>query len=204
MDTRTYFIVSVAIVAILTGAWLTWRVLTPPPELATATLLPAAPEVAEFELVDQDDEPFTRADFEEHWNLVFFGFTNCPDICPLTLQTLHTARKQMVDEGQDVLPRIVLVSVDPERDTPARMAQYVQHFGDETIGLTGDEEGLRRLTESIGIFFEKSGDEGDEYTVDHSAVVVVIDPQARFRALFRAPHEAEAFVHDMPILVGAN
>jgi protein SCO1/2 len=205
MDSRKYFIATVAIIAIVTGTWLTSRVLSPPPLPQTATLLPAATDLAEFSLLDQDGAVFTRSSFEGRWNLVFFGFTHCPDVCPLTLQVLAKARQQMIDEGRDELPRIVLVSVDPERDTPEAIGQYVAYFGDDMIGVTGELSELRKLTDGLGIFFEKSGFdsdiEGDNYSVDHSAVVIVVDPDGRFHSLFGAPHKAENFANDLPIIM---
>jgi protein SCO1/2 len=204
MDSRKYFIVAVAIIAIVTGIWMTSRVLSPPPQPQTATLLPAATDLAEFSLLDQDGEPFTRSDFAGRWNLVFFGFTHCPDVCPLTLQVLANARQLMIDDGQEELPRIVLVSVDPERDTPAVIGQYVSNFGEDTIGLSGELSELRKLTDGLGIFFEKSGVDGDSYSVDHSAVVIVVDPDGRFHSLFGAPHKAENFAHDLAIIMSAR
>ncbi len=201
MDSRKYFITTVAIIAIVTGIWLTTRVLTPPPLPQTATVLPATTELAEFSLLDQDGAEFTRSSFAGRWNLVFFGFTHCPDICPLTLQVLASARQQMLDAGRDELPRIVLVSVDPERDTPEIIGKYVAHFGADTIGVTGELSEVRKLTDGLGIYFEKSGFEGDNYSVDHSAVVIVVDPENRFHSLFGAPHTAENFAHDLPILM---
>ena len=204
MDSRKYFIVSVAIVAMVTGAWLSWRVLTPPPQPATATILPAGAALPEFELVDHQGNAFSASDFRSHWNLVFFGFTHCPDICPLTLQVLANARQKLVDDGAKTLPRIVLVSVDPERDTPQILQQYVAHFGTDVLGITGDLTEIHKLTKGLGIYFEKSNRDGDNYSVDHSAVVVVIDPNAEFRAVFSAPHKAENFVHDMPIIMSSR
>lgn len=204
MDSRKYFIAAVAIIAIVTGIWLTSRVLSPPPLPQTATLLPAAMDLAEFSLLDQDGTTFTPRSFDGRWNLVFFGFTHCPDICPLTLQVLAKARQQMVDAGQEELPRIVLVSVDPERDTPEVIGQYVAHFGADTIGVTGELSELRKLTDGLGIFFEKSGLDGDSYSVDHSAVVIVVDPDGRFHSLFGAPHKAENFAHDLAIIMSAR
>ena len=204
MDSRKYFIVTVALVAIVTGTWLSVRVLSPPPQLQTATRLPAAIDLAEFSLLDQDSKPFTRDGFRGRWNLVFFGFTHCPDICPITLQTLANARLSLASDGLEDLPRIVLVSVDPERDTPEIIGQYVAHFGDDTIGLTGELSEVRKLTDGLGVYFEKSGIEADEYSVDHSAVVIVINPDGQFRALFGAPHDSERFVHDLPILMSTE
>ncbi len=204
MDSRKYFIASVAIIAIVSGIWLTSRVLSPPPLPQTATLLPAATDLAEFSLLDQDGKLFTRSSFEGRWNLVFFGFTHCPDVCPLTLQVLAKARQLMVDDGQEALPRIVLVSVDPERDTPEVIGQYVANFGEDTIGVSGELSELRKLTDGLGIFFEKSGFDGDNYSVDHSAVVIVVDPDGRFHSLFGAPHIAENFAHDLPIIMSTR
>jgi len=204
MDSRKYFIASVAIIAIVTGIWLTSRVLNTPALPQTATLLPAAMDLAEFSLLDQDGELFARSSFAGRWNLVFFGFTHCPDICPLTLQVLAKARQLMVEDGQEELPRIVLVSVDPERDTPAVIGQYVSNFGADTIGLSGELSESRKLTGGLGIFFEKSGFDGDSYSVDHSAVVIVVDPDGRFHSLFGTPHKAENFAHDLAIIMSAR
>lgn len=201
MDSRKYFIVSVALVAIVTGSWLSWRLMVPPPRPQTATMLPAPADLAAFSLLDQNGNTFSRDDFGGEWNLVFFGFTHCPDVCPLTLQVLANARQQMRAAGQDVLPRIVLVSVDPERDSPDVIGQYVAHFADGSIGVTGDLAELRKLTDGLGIYFEKSNIDGDNYSVDHSAVVIVVDPDVKYRALFGAPHLAENFAHDLPIIM---
>ena len=203
MDSRKYFIVSVAVIAIATGAWLSIQVLAPPPTLQKATLLPAPADLSEFSLQDQDNNLFERGSFEGRWSLVFFGFTHCPDVCPITLQVLSNARQQLLAEGHNELPRIVLVSVDPERDTPEILARYVTHFGDDTIGLTGELAEVRKLTDGLGVFFEKSGND-ENYSVDHSAVVIVVNPDGQFHALFGAPHEAEFFVHDLPILMSGR
>ena len=203
MDSRKYFIIAVAVIAIVTGTWLSVQVLSPPPSLQTATRLPAATELAEFTLLDQNNESFTRSDFEGRWNLLFFGFTHCPDICPMTLQVLANAQQLLADDGHAELPRIVLVSVDPERDTPDILGQYVSHFGEDTIGITGELIEVKKLTDGLGVFFEKSGDENN-YSVDHSAVVIVINPDGKFHALFGAPHKAENFAHDIPILMSTD
>jgi len=119
----------------------------------------------------------------------------------LTLRVLAKARQQMLDAGQDELPRIVLISVDPERDTPEVIGQYVSNFGEDAIGVTGELSELRKLTDGLGIFFEKSGSDGDNYSVDHSAVVIVVDPDGRFHSLFGAPHQADNFARDLPIIM---
>jgi protein SCO1/2 len=204
MDSRKYFIIGVALIAVATGSWMSWRVLVPPPTPLTATVLPAALELAPFSLLDQHGNAFSRENFAGNWNLVFFGFTHCPDICPLTLQVLSDARQMMQLAGEDTLPRIVLVSVDPERDTPEVLGRYVGHFGEDTLGLGGELDELLKLTKGLGIFFEKSQPGGDSYSVDHSAVVIVVGPDGKFHALFSAPHRAENFAHDLPLIMSAS
>jgi protein SCO1/2 len=201
MDSREYFILTTAIVAIATGSWLSWQVLQTPEFPRTATQLPAPAALAEFTLRDQHGKAFNRESIKSQWSLVFFGFTHCPDICPLTLQVLAEARRELQANGVDPLPRIVLISVDPERVSPEVIGQYVSHFGEGVTGVSGDLAELRKLTTGLGIYFEKSNVDGDTYSVDHSAVVIVVNPDGRFVALFSAPHLAANFVHDLPILM---
>jgi protein SCO1/2 len=155
-----------------------------------------------FELVDQDGAPIDETVFEGQWDLVFFGFTHCPDVCPTTLQVLAAAKAALAEQGVSPLPRIVLVSVDPERDTPDILRQYVGYFGAGNLGVTGSLEGIRTLTTGLGIYFEKQESDDANYLVDHSAAVLLIDPQGRFSALFGGPHVVENYVHDLPILMG--
>ena len=201
MDSRKYLLVATALAAMTAGGWVSWRFLQPPALPQTATVLPAAMELADFSLLDQHGNAFTRDSFKGEWNLVFFGFTHCPDVCPVTLQVLADARRQMQAAGRAKLPRIIFISVDPERDTPALVGQYVAHFGDGMLGVSGDLVELRKLTSGLGIYFEKSTVDGDSYSVDHSAAVLVIDPDGRFHALFGAPHSAAGFAHDLPLLM---
>ena len=200
MNPRHIFIAAVAIVAIAMGAWLSFQAASPPAEPRAATLLPGANELPDFSLLDHTGAEIGPEVFSGQWDLVFFGFTHCPDICPLTLQILSAAREQLAADGFEPLPRIVLVSVDPERDTPENTAQYVGYFGTDNLGITGSLEEIRKLTKALGIFFDKSEREDGSYSVDHSAAVLVFDPDGQFRALFGTPHEVENYVHDIPII----
>ena len=202
MSPRSILVAAVAVIAIVTGAWLSFKVASPPAVPTVATVLPAGNPLPEFSLLDHTGADIGRDVFAGHWSLVFFGFTHCPDICPMTLQVLSDARKQLQAAGFDPLPRIVLVSVDPERDTPEILSQYVGYFGADNLGITGDLDELRNLTGGLGIWFEKSESEGDTYSVNHSAAVLVIAPDMQFRALFGAPHKAEDYVRDLPIIMG--
>ncbi len=173
-----------------------------PADLQTAFVIPLPNALPDFSLLDQSGELVNADTFRGQWDLVFFGFTNCPDICPTTLQTLASAKRELIDAGVDELPRIVLVSVDPERDTPEILGQYVDYFGDGNLGVTGELEGVSTLTTALGIYFEKAPTKDGNYGVDHSAAVLVINPDGEFSALFSAPHIVANYVHDLPIIMG--
>lgn len=201
MSIRNLIFAFVLGVALAAGIWTAMNLQRTQAQPTTATLLPESQELAAFSLLDHHANPIDATVFKGQWDLVFFGFTNCPDICPITLNILVAAKRQLIETGQTSLPRIVLVSVDPERDTAEKLAQYLEAFGDDNLGITGEIGELRKLTSGLGIYFEKH-DSGDEsYSVDHSAVVIVIDPDGRFHSLFGTPHLIENFVHDLPLLM---
>jgi len=203
MSPKNFIVAIVMAIALSAGIFIAAR-LQQPAELRTAFVLPAPTPLPEFALVDAVGDTVTRDTFRGHWNLVFFGFTHCPDICPATLQILAAAREELAAMDQDPLPRIVLVSVDPERDTPAQMGRYVDYFGDDNLGITGSLEETRKLTSALGIYFEKQSGDEDNYAVDHSAAVLVVNPDAEFHALFSGPHLIENYVHDVPLIMAGG
>jgi protein SCO1/2 len=178
--------------------------LNEPADLQTAFVIPLPNALPDFSLLDQSGDLVNADTFRGQWDLVFFGFTNCPDICPTTLQVLASAKQKLIENGERTVPRIVLVSVDPERDTPELLGQYVDYFGEGNLGVTGELEGVSTLTAALGIYFGKSPTEDGNYGVDHSAAVLVINPDGEFSALFSAPHTVANFVHDLPIVMGNN
>lgn len=202
MGPKNFLVAIILAIALALGIFAAVR-MQAPAEPKAAFILPAPTPLPEFELVDQSGEAVTRATFRGQWHLVFFGFTHCPDICPTTLQVLSSARKTLAENGQEPLPRVVLVSVDPERDTPELMAQYLNYFGDGNLGITGNLDNVKKLTDGLGIFFERQPGDGNNYAVDHYAGVIVINPEAEFHALFSGSHMIENFVHDMPLIVAA-
>lgn len=171
-------------------------------DVQTAMLYPTPQELPEFSLVDTDGAAVDATSFRDHWSLVFFGFTNCPDVCPTTLQILSTARRTLKEDGVDPLPRIVLVSVDPERDTVDRLSAYVSGFGDGIVGLTGSLAAVETLTQGLNIFFQKVDLDNGGYTVDHSSVIMVVNPSGKLIGLFSAPHTVDALVQDYEALIG--
>ena len=186
--------------AIAAGIFVATRLRTPAAP-QTAFVIPTPGDLPEFSLRDQTGNAVNADSFRGQWDLVFFGFTSCPDICPTTLQVLASAKRELIANAEDPLPRIVLVSVDPERDTPELMGKYVSAFGEGILGVTGDLGEVTKLTAALGIYFEKAPAEGGNYGVDHSAAVLVINPDGRFSALFSAPHVVSNFVDDMPIIM---
>jgi len=166
-----------------------------------ATVWPQARALAEFELTDHTGQPFTQESLRDNSSVIFFGFTHCPDICPATLQKLSMAQKKIMQSGVEP-PRIILISVDPERDSPDVLATYIDHFNADITGVSGSLSELTKLTSSAGVFFQKSIRDDGSYSVDHSSVVLVIDKDAAIRASFSAPHSIDNFVRDLPIVLG--
>jgi protein SCO1/2 len=173
----------------------------PAPGELTVTLYPTPDPLPAFELESTAGGTVDRRFFEGHWDLVFFGFTHCPDICPATLQRLTFARASLADRGISPLPRIVLVSVDPERDTPAVLRDYVEQFGDGVAGLTGNADAIRAFADALKIYYRRSSDD-EAYSVDHSSVVLVVDPAARVRGLYSYPQDPAVIAAEYPVLIG--
>jgi protein SCO1/2 len=153
--------------------------------------------IPEFELVGQDGEKLERTSLLDHWTLLYFGYTYCPDVCPTTLQTLGAVQRRLEERNAGDQVEVLFVSVDPKRDTPERLAQYAPFFGPRVRGATGDPAHLSRLTEALGVVYAQVGDGGDPgYLVDHSSAVLLIDPEARLYAVMTAPHSVDQLLTD--------
>jgi protein SCO1/2 len=200
-------VAAVVVAGILGGAALAHRFLEPPepPPLERATMYQAPRPLPAFELVDQHGAAFGPDSLRGRWSFVFFGFVNCPDICPTTLAMLATARNALEDLPAAERPGVVLVSVDPARDTPPVLARYVAHFDPSFTGVTGTPAALDALAAALGVavFVGPADDEG-HYAVDHSAAVFLVDPAARVVALFTTPHDAAAIARDYRRIVAAG
>lgn len=147
----------------------------PPAAPEKATVLNEGAALPAFDLVAGDGSEFTRDSFKGRWSWLFFGFTHCPDICPATLYQLSVARGNI---GGDESPGIVFVSVDPERDTIEAVSDYTSAFGDDVVGVTGSLEEIEKLTRPLGIYHARVPDSADTYLVEHSAAVLLINPNA--------------------------
>lgn len=167
----------------------------PARSLAHATMLDEPRALAAFRLSDQHGRAFTQAQFAGSWSVLFAGFTHCPDICPATMAMLASAQKR-AGISTDQL-RTVFVSVDPERDTPVHLAEYLAHFNSEWTALTGEKEELDRLMTSLQIAYVRVPMGNGEYTMDHSTALVLIDPEGRMRGYFKAPLDVDALSEDL-------
>ena len=167
------------------------------PEEMVGTVLPQARVLPEVTLKDHQGDTWTQADLDGGWHYLFFGFTHCPDVCPMTLATLAGAMQELERDGVEEMPAGVFVTVDPRRDTPAVMANYVAHFHDDFVGVTGSREEIDRLTQSLGISYTlHEPDANGDYAVDHSAAILLIDPQGRLRALWQPPHGRDVLAEE--------
>jgi protein SCO1/2 len=198
MSARPLLTGVVVIVAFAVGLFVArafWRTPEPPP-LERATLYPAPRPIPELELVDQDGRPLDRSGLAGRWTLIFFGFTNCPDVCPTTLATLKRARDELADLSPDLRPDVLLISVDPERDTPDRLGAYVRFFDTSFRGATGSPDAIGAFTRAFAVPYAKVALDGDSYTVDHGSAVFVLDPGAAIVAHSSAPHDARVLAAD--------
>ena len=143
-------------------------------------------DVGDFKLKGHTGAPFTPNTLEGHWTLLFFGFTHCPDICPTTMSFLARLVEQL-DGTEAVDTRVVMVSVDPARDTPAVLADYVPYFDPEFLGVTGDFIEILGFARSLNAPFRKITADDGSYQVDHSANVMLINPRGDFHGFFKAP-----------------
>jgi protein SCO1/2 len=133
-----------------------------------------------FSLVGGDGKPVTDRDFRGRYMLIFFGFTHCPDICPAELQVVAQALEQLGDKAKKVVP--IVITLDPERDTPEAMANYVKSFGPNFVGLTGSPEAIAAAAKAYRVAYSKveNKESAGDYSVDHSALVYLMDPEGRY------------------------
>jgi protein SCO1 len=205
---RTQSIGLAAVVAIvaIAGGMLLSRVLldrADGPTLAKATALEPARPLPPMAFTDHQGQPFGPERLRGHWSILFFGFTHCPDVCPTTLALLAQVEKTLADLPAEQRPRIVLVSVDPQRDTPERLSKYVQSFSTTFTGITGEQQAVHEFALKMGVPVAISSLPDGNYTVDHSAAIFVIDPNGALRALSSTPHSVPIIAEDYRSIVAA-
>ena len=197
MGNRSGLTIGVA-VAIAAGIGLAFWFRMPALELTAGTALPEPRKIDPFALVDQQGRILDAAALQGRWTLLFTGFTHCPDICPTTLATLAELDQRLGPAA----PRFLFVSVDPERDTPERIAAYLEHFDPDLVGATGTRDAIESFTRGLGLAQVRNPGVRGEYTVDHSAALVLIDPRARLAGYFQPPYDIDALEADLARLPG--
>jgi protein SCO1/2 len=152
-------------------------------ELMDAVMWGREPIGGAFALIDHTGKPRTEQDFKGKLLLVYFGFTYCPDICPTDLQDIGLAIDQLGEAGDKVQP--LFITVDPERDTPAHLAEYVSMFHPRLVGLTGDPIAIRKAADAYKVYYAKVANEaGTDYTVDHTAFMYLMDADGKYLGFF--------------------
>jgi protein SCO1/2 len=194
---------AVAVVAALAGVYVARKLSAPAvPSLEAGTSLPEPREVPDFNLVDTHGAATTLAGLRGQPTLVFFGFTHCPDVCPTTLAQLASVQKQATAQYGMAGLKVALITVDPERDTPQQLGEYIESFGGDFIGLTGSAPEIVKATRGFGVAAARVELPGGSYTMDHSAAVFVLDSQARIVAIFTPPLSVPALTRDLGRLRG--
>jgi len=164
-------------------------------------VLPEPRVIDDFRLKDTSGLAFTLNELRGSWTLMFFGFTHCPDVCPTALYELQQVQDQLERELPDgaPIPRVVFVSVDPERDTSDKLAQYLSHFDPDFVGVSGSDEQLLPFTRQVGIAYRiEDHDAGTlNYSVDHSSGILLMNPAGKLYGVFPAPHRAELMANDL-------
>jgi protein SCO1 len=182
-----------AVVAASAGFWAARQLDSSTMQLARGTWLPQPRDIGPLTLLDHTGKPFTRESLNGQPSLVFFGFTHCPDVCPSTLATLAQVKKAA--NISDL--RVILVTVDPARDTPEALSMYVNAFDPQFVGLTGDEAGISKAAAAFGAAYARVDLPGGNYTMDHTAAVFLLDANGRIVAVFTPPFDTKLISEDL-------
>ncbi len=205
----TFYVLAAALAAGL-GLWAAQTHFPPSqpaelPAIRAVTLFPGTRTLTPYKLNASDGSAITSATMQGHWTLVFLGFTRCPDVCPTTLQSLGQAAKSWAALPAAIKPRVLFVSVDPDRDTPQHVGEYAHYFGKDIIGATADEKTLASFARSLGMVYMKVPTaDGKDYTIDHSASVSLLDPDGNMAGLIRPPFNPAAIGADMKTLAESS
>ncbi len=166
------------------------------PQDLAATYLPEGRPVVGIQMTDHHNGKFDESRFKGKWSFMFFGFTQCPDVCPAVLLVMKSVWNKLPAEARQApQPQMIFVSVDPDRDTPALLKEYVTFYHHEFIGITGKHDKLDILTTQLSALYGYEDAEGEDgYTVTHSAQIILIDPKGNMRAVFTTPHAPDAIL----------
>ncbi|HJL96349.1 MAG TPA: SCO family protein [SAR86 cluster bacterium] len=157
-------------------------------------------QLSDFHLISDQNIDFVIDDFKGQWNILFFGFTFCPDICPLTMKQLSDVKEELMDKADRI--NFYLVSIDPDRDSPENLRTYLDNFDKEFIGLTGEIDKIYKFSTQVNApFFPVINSNEENYTVDHSGSLVIINPEGNYAGFFRAPHDQNKIIKALDSLL---
>ncbi len=175
------------------------------PPLANGEFIVPRVSVPEFHLLDHHNRTFDRAALLGHWSLLYFGYTNCPDLCPATLTALAAMEKRLVAAGFADRPQVVFVSADAARDTPAQLAGYVPYFDPQFLGVTAAaQDTVEKFAAQFGVAIAIDRRSDGTVAVDHSSAILVVDPKARLAAILTGPFVPAALQSDYVTILGAS
>jgi len=196
-----YIIIIVSIAAVAAGVSFNGRQSAPDLSQLSGFSFPEPETLIDVTLVDHNNKPFTEANFKGQWTFLYIGFTFCPDVCPAALTTLNRMHSLLAEEG-GAQPSTVLVSVDPDRDTPARLKDYVKYFNESFTGVTGTPAEIAKFAEQVSSVYVVPDNRDDpNYLVDHSSTIILINPNASVQAIFTPPQSAPVLAKDFRLLV---
>lgn len=196
--------IAFAVISLLLGMWVNHNqggINQPVFDIENGTVFPIPRDITPFNLVNAEQKPFTNNDLNGHWSILFFGFTQCPQLCPTTLAILNDTYQQLEKKKNVKLPQIVFISVDPERDTPPVIQKYIASFNKNFVGATGSQDEIKKLTATLNVLYMKvqkpNTNDPMSYQIDHSGTLLLVNPEGKLLALFSSPHTAEILANNI-------
>ena len=202
MNKKTYSIVIVSLFILIpfslfiSSVWLKKKHIAET-QLQSGSVLPHTQRLPSFTLTDMNGQSFTNKNLQGHWSLLFFGFTRCPAVCPTSLAQLAQAQKLFAPGVS--LPQVVFISIDPEHDSASAIKKYLSKFNPQFLGATGTAEQLDTITRALGVMYAKVST-SQNYTMNHSDIVLVINPQGEWAAVLTQPHSAKNIANDLALI----
>jgi cytochrome oxidase Cu insertion factor (SCO1/SenC/PrrC family) len=178
MRRLSFVLLPAALVAALIGGYGLWHLSDNLPGLGRTVETGTAKVGGPFTLIDQDGAKRSSTDFRGRYMLIYFGYSSCPDVCPTTLSLMADALDKLGPKAEKIVP--LFITIDPQRDTPAKLKPYVASFGPRFVGLTGDLATIRKVAGLYGVYLKKEPLAGGNYAMDHTSVIYLMGPDGKF------------------------
>ena len=198
----TPLLLIIGVIAMLAGLWLAQSTKTDTsasvPARIQGAIYPSAKIIHPFKLINHKGAEFSNKDLNGHWNIIFIGYTHCPDVCPTTLSLMSEVH-QKLSQQKIQAPNVIFLSIDPERDTAEIMNTYVEYFNTEFTGITGSLTVINKFSRNLNAVFRKApGLSGkitkDDYLMDHSSALMLLNPEGKLQAILTAPHTVDGVI----------